>query len=295
MKAAFVGLGTMGAAMAKNILRAGHDLTVHNRTREREAPLAAAGAKRAATPAEAARDAEVVVTCVSDTPDVEAVLLGDGGVVHGARPGTIVADCSTISPAATRRMGAALATAGIRMLDAPVSGGSEGAVRGALSIMVGGDKEDLERAMPVFSAFGRTIIHVGPLGAGQMTKAINQIIICGTYLGLAEGLVLGMKAGLDMDKVLRAVAGGAAGSWVLSNRAGNILADAYPLGFRLRLHRKDLAIALEATREMGVFAPCAALVEQMENALIGRGFGDEDVSAIGRTIREHSGIPGRAE
>ncbi len=290
MKVGFIGMGTMGAAMAVNILKAGHDVTVHNRTREREEPVAAAGARRASSPKEAAQGAEVVVTCVSDTPDVEAVILGPEGVIHGASAGAIVADMSTISPSATRRIGAELAKKGMRMLDAPVSGGSEGAQKGTLSIMVGGDDADVQAAMPVLSAMGKNITHVGPSGAGQVTKAINQIVISGTYLSVAEGLTLGIKAGLDMEKVVQAIAGGAAASWVLTYRSANVIKNDYPLGFRVRLHRKDLGIALEAAKEMGVFLPCAALVEQIENGLMSLGYGDEDLSAIARLIRKHSGL-----
>jgi 3-hydroxyisobutyrate dehydrogenase len=290
MNIAFIGMGTMGAAMAVNLLKAGFAVTVHNRTREREEPVAAAGARRAGSPREAAEGAEIIITCVSDTPDVEAVVLGDEGVIHGAVAGVIVADMSTISPAATRRMAAALGKKGVRMLDAPVSGGSEGARKGALSIMVGGAAADVERAMPVFQAMGKTITHVGPVGSGQMAKAINQVIICGTYLAVAEGMALGLKAGLDMEKVVAALAGGAAGSWGLVNRSGNMIRNDYPLGFRVRLHRKDVIIALEVARELGVYLPVAALVEQIENGLISQGYGDEDVSAMARLIRAHSGL-----
>jgi len=290
MNVAFIGMGTMGAAMALNILKARHPVTVYNRTRERENPVVKAGARSAGSPQEAARDAEIVVVCVSDTPDVEAVVLGADGVIQGAQPGAIVVDMSTISPSATRRMAAQLAEKGIRMLDAPVSGGSEGAQKGTLSIMIGGEAADVEKAMPVFSAMGKNITHVGPAGAGQLTKAINQIIISGTYLSVAEGLALGIKAGLDMPKVVKAMTGGAADSWVLSYRSGNVIKNEYPLGFRVRLHRKDLGIALEAAREMGVFLPCSALVAQIENALVAQGFGDEDVSAMARVIRKSSGL-----
>jgi 3-hydroxyisobutyrate dehydrogenase len=290
MKVAFIGMGTMGAAMALNLLKAGHAVTVHNRTREREAPVAAAGARRAASPREAAAGAEIVVTCVSDTPDLEAVLLGENGVVHGATAGAIVIDMSTVSPSATRRIGAELARRGIRMLDAPVSGGSEGAQKGTLAIMVGGEAADVERAMPVLAAMGKNITHVGPAGAGQLTKAINQIIISGTYLSVAEGLALGIKAGLDMQKVVQAMTGGAADSWVLTHRSANVIQNHYPLGFRVRLHRKDLGIALEAARELGVCMPCAALVAQIENGLMAQGHGDEDVSAMARVIRRTSGL-----
>ncbi len=290
MKVAFIGMGTMGAAMALNILKAGHEVTVHNRTREREEPVAKAGAHRAATPKEAATGAEIVVICVSDTPDVEAVVLGEEGVIHGAAAGAVVVDMSTISPSATRKMSAELGKKGVRMLDAPVSGGSEGAQKGTLSIMIGGEAADVEKAMPVLGAMGKNITHVGPSGAGQVTKAINQILIAGTYLSVAEGLSLGLKAGLDMQKVVQAMTGGAADSWVLSYRSGNVIKNQYPLGFRVRLHRKDLGIALEAAKEMGVFMPCSALVAQIENGLMSQGYGDEDVSAVARVIRKSSGL-----
>ena len=290
MKTAFIGMGTMGVPMALNLLKAGHTVTVHNRTREREIPAAEAGAQRAVSPAEAAREADIVITCVSDTPDVEAVILGEKGVIHGARKGAIVIDMSTISPTVTRRIAARLNEKGIRMLDAPVSGGSEGAQQGSLSIMVGGAAEDLETALPVLEAMGRTITHIGSVGAGQLTKAINQIVVAGTYWSVAEGLAVGLKAGLDMQKVVQAVGGGAAGSWAMLNRSGNMIKNDYPLGFKVTLHRKDLNIALEVARELGVTLPVTAFVEQVETGLITRGHGDEDISTIARGVREPSGI-----
>jgi 3-hydroxyisobutyrate dehydrogenase len=290
MKVAFIGMGTMGVPMALNILNAGHQVTVHNRTRERESPLAEAGAQTAASPRQAAAAAEIVITCVSDTPDVKAVLLGDDGVIHGARAGTIVVDMSTISPIVTREIAGALAQKDIGMLDAPVSGGSEGARKATLSIMVGGDATDLEKVRPVLETMGTTITHIGAVGAGQMTKAINQVVVAGTYWSVAEGLAIGLKAGLDMEKVVQAVGGGAAGSWAMTNRSGNMIANRYPLGFKLQLHRKDLVIALQLARELGVTLPVTALVEQAENGLIGRGHGDEDISVIARSVRETSGI-----
>jgi 3-hydroxyisobutyrate dehydrogenase len=290
MKVSFIGMGTMGAPMARNILKAGFQLTVHNRTRSKEEPLEKAGANRADSPMAAAASAQVVITCLSDTPDVEAVLLGDNGIIFGASPGTIVVDMSTISPGATRAMGAVLAEKGIKMVDAPVSGGSEGAIKGTLSIMTGGEVSDFQTVLPVLSAMGKTIRHIGPLGSGQMTKAINQIIIAGTYWSVAEGMALGIKAGLDMEKVLEALGGGAAASWVLANRSSNMIQNRYPLGFRVKLHRKDLKIALEAAREMGVSMPIGAFIEQMETSLVTQGNGDEDISALARIVRSQSGI-----
>ena len=290
MKIAFIGLGTMGIGMSLNLLNAGHDVTVHNRTRQKEEAVAKEGAKRAETPRQAAEGAEIVVTMVSDTPDVEEVVLGDDGVIHGAPQGAIVIDMSTISPAATRQIAGKLGKKGIKMLDAPVSGGPEGAEQGTLAIMVGGDPADFEKALPILEIMGKTVTHVGPIGAGQITKAINQILISGTYLTVAEGLTLGIKAGLDMEKVIAAISGGAASSWVLHNRGINVVNNTYPLGFRVRLHHKDLKIALDTARELEVTLPATALVAQIENGLIARGYGDDDVSAIGRSIREQSGL-----
>lgn len=290
MNIAFLGLGTMGLPMARNLLAAGFELTVHNRTRSREQSLVSLGATPAVSPQAAAIAADVVITCVSDTPDVEAVLLGEHGVIAGAKPGTIVVDMSTISPGATRQIAQRLAQRQIHMLDAPVSGGSEGAQKAQLSIMVGGAAADLERVLPVLQALGKTITHVGPIGAGQLTKAINQIIVAGTYWSLAEGVALGLKAGLAMDQVIQAIAGGAAGSWAINHRSDNMINNEYPLGFRVRFHQKDLKIALETARELGVPLPVAALVDQAESGLIARGFGDEDVSAIARVLREQAGL-----
>jgi 3-hydroxyisobutyrate dehydrogenase len=290
IKIAFIGMGTMGAPMALNLLKAGYDVTVHNRTRDREIPVATAGAHRADSPQAAAANADVVVTCVSDTPDVEAVLLGEQGVIHRARPGTVVIDMSTISPQATQTMAAALGAKAIAFVDAPVSGGSEGAKQGTLSIMAGGEAEIIAQVQPVLAAMGSTITHIGPIGSGQLTKAINQIIVAGTYWSVAEGLALGLKAGLDMEQVVQAVGGGAAGSWGLTHRSSNMIHNDYPLGFRVRLHQKDLNIALGAARELGVPLPVAAYVEQIETGLISRGYGDEDLSAIARSVREQAGL-----
>jgi 3-hydroxyisobutyrate dehydrogenase len=287
----FIGLGTMGAPMARRLLDAGHRVAVHNRTRAREEALAELGARRADTPADAAAGADLVVTMVADTPDVEGVVFGPDGVSASISADALLVDMSTIAPGATRAFAERLAReSGAGWLDAPVSGGSEGAVRGTLSIMVGGAAADLERARPALSLLGTTITHVGPVGAGQLAKAMNQVIIAGTYAAVAEGLVLGLKAGIDVEAAMAALAGGAAGSWGLVNRGPNIVRDSYPLGFRVRLHRKDLGIALAAARELGVPLPLAALVEQWETGLITRGHGDEDVSAIGRVVREQAGL-----
>ena len=287
---AFLGLGTMGASMAANLARAGFGLTVWNRTPGRADALAASGVRVAATPADAAREAEIVLLCVSDSPDVEQVLFEPDGVADGVRAGSLVIDCSTISPAATRDFGRRLESNGVAMVDAPVSGGSEGARNATLTIFVGGEADAVERARPVLAALGPTITHVGPLGAGQAVKAVNQVILAGTYLGVAEGIVLALKAGLDVPQVVGALGGGAAQSWVLANRSGRMIDNDYPLGFKVALHRKDLAIALELARDVAAVLPVSALAAQLEAGLVGRGHGDEDMSALARTIRELSGL-----
>ena len=280
----------MGAPMAQRLVDAGFDVTVHNRTRERETQVT--GAKRAASP-QAADDQDVVFTMLSDTPDVEEIVSGENGILGSMAAGSILIDMSTISPGATQRMAAQLAARGIDMLDAPVSGGSEGAQRGTLAVMVGGKAEVLERVRGLLTNLARTVTYVGPPGSGQLAKAINQVVIAGTYAAVAEGMTLALAAGLEPDAVVAAISGGAAGSWVLENRSGNMIRGEYPLGFRTRLHRKDLGIALAAARELGVPLHVAALVEQLETGLIARGYGDEDVSNIARAVREGAGIDER--
>jgi 3-hydroxyisobutyrate dehydrogenase len=290
MRVGFVGLGTMGGAMAANAARAGFEVTAWNRTPGRAAELGELGVSMAASPAAVAAASDVVITIVSDTPDVEAVLFGDGGVAEGARPGSLVIDMSTISPSATRAFSDRLAAKGVAMLDAPVSGGSEGAKKGTLSIFVGGAAADLERARPVLESLGTTITHVGPIGAGQAVKAVNQVILAGTYLGVAEGIVLALKAGLDVEQVVGALSGGAAQSWVLANRSGRMLENEYPLGFKVALHRKDLGIALAMARELGASLPVSAMCEEIEAALMGEGHADDDMSAVARSVRASSGL-----
>jgi 3-hydroxyisobutyrate dehydrogenase len=280
----------MGSAMAANLLRAGFPVTVWNRTAGRAAALLAAGASEAGWPRDVAATSDVVVLCVSDTPDVEAVLFGPGGVAEGTHEGMLVIDCSTIDPAATRRFATRLVEHGVAMVDAPVSGGSEGAQKGTLSIMVGGDADDFQRARPILEAMGRSITHMGPTGSGQATKAVNQVILCGTYLGVAEGLVLAMKSGLDVDKVVEALSGGAAQSWVLQNRSSRMIANDYPLGFKIALHLKDVMIAMGMANETGSALPVTALTSQIENGLVAQGHGDDDISAVTRAIRAWSGL-----
>ncbi len=281
----FVGLGTMGSSMAKNLLAAGAALTVWNRTPGRTAELTAAGADEVPSPAEVAARSDVIVICVSDTPDVEAVLFGPDGLAQGLREGSLVVDCSTISPSATREFARRLAGRGVGMVDAPVSGGSEGARLGTLTVFVGGSDVDVARAMPVLQAVGKTITHMGESGSGQAAKAVNQVMISGMYLGVAEGLVLGMKAGLDPARLVGALSGGAAQSWVLANRSGNMIEDRYPLGFRVSLHRKDLGIALELAESLGIDLPVAGLTARLEDELVAEGHAGEDMSVLAKAIR----------
>ena len=286
----FCGMGTMGAAMAANLCRAGFEVRVWNRTPGRsELPLSL-GAIESPDPGTLAAESDVIVVCVSDTPDVADVLFGDGGVAAGAASGSLVIDCSTIAPGATREFAERLGKQGIGLVDAPVSGGSEGAQKGTLTIMVGGIEGDVERARPVLAAMGSSITHMGPIGAGQATKAVNQVILAGTYLAVAEGLVLAIKAGLDPDTVVSALSGGAARSWVLENRSSRMIANEYPLGFRIALHLKDVRIALDLAREVGAALPVTALASQIEAGLVARGHGGDDIAALARGIREWSGV-----
>jgi 3-hydroxyisobutyrate dehydrogenase len=291
-RVAFLGLGTMGAAMAANLARAGFAVTAWNRTPGRALDLDGLGVGRAATPADAVRGADIAVICVSDTADVASVLFDENGVVAGAASGLLVIDCSTIAPSGSWEFAARLGERGIRLVDAPVSGGSEGAKNATLTIFVGGDAGDVERARPVLEAMGKTITHVGPIGAGQAVKAVNQVILAGTYLGVAEGMVLAMKAGLDVNQVVGALGGGAAQSWVLANRSGRMIDNDYPLGFKVALHRKDLAIALDLAARVGAVLPVSALAAQIETGLIASGHADDDMSAVARAIRGLSALDG---
>ncbi len=292
MRIAVVGLGTMGAPMATNLIKAGCEVTVCNRTRSREEPLAKLGAARADSPAAAAAEADIVLSCVSDTPDVEQVLLASGsGAIHGMQEGGLVIDCSSIAPAATRRLAEQFRARGIGYVDAPVSGGSEGAVKGTLAIMCGGAEEDFERAEPVLQIIGARVTRIGPVGCGQIAKLANQVAITGTFMALAEALTLAYRAGANPERVVEAIGGGVAASWILNNRSDRMLNDDYPLGFRTRLHRKDLGIALDTAREFRVPLPIASLVATIEDALIAQGYGDEDMSNLARFVREGAGVP----
>lgn len=286
----FIGLGIMGRGMAANILAAGFSLTIWNRTPERMDALIGAGATAAASPAALAAVSDIIIICVSDTPDVERVILDDTGVLQGARAGSLVIDMSTISPAATQKLAAALAERGVDMLDAPVSGGSEGAARGTLSIMVGGNAAALKRAMPVLQTMGQRITHVGPHGAGQTVKLVNQVMVVGNCLAMAEGLLLAQAGGVDLQKALEAVSGGAAGSWMLSNRGPQILARDWRPGFTVSLQQKDLRLVLETADQQGVPLPGTALIFQLYRTLEAKGLGGDGNHALVKALEALAGF-----
>lgn len=285
-----IGLGIMGRGMARNLLAAGFDLCVWNRTAARMKPLADAGARTATSPADLARQSDVVLVCVSDTPDVESVVLGPDGVAAGAATGTLVVDLSTISPDATRRIAAELAGRGLFFLDAPVSGGSEGAEKGTLSIMVGGDAAQVARARPVFDAIGRTVTHVGGVGAGQTVKLVNQILVVGNMMAVGEALLFAQAGGLDLEATLEAVKNGAAGSWMLANRGPQVAARDWRPGFTIDLQQKDLRLVLDAADRMGVPLPGTSLVFQLYRTLQARGLGAEGNHALVKALEHLAGV-----
>jgi 3-hydroxyisobutyrate dehydrogenase len=288
----FVGLGIMGRGMARNILKAGFDLRVWNRTPSRMEALQAEGAAVARNPADLAAQCDVIVVCVSDTPDVEAVILGDepAGILHGVQPGTLIIDMSTISPHTTRALAQRLAERGAHLLDAPVSGGSEGAERGTLSIMVGGQADQVERAMPILQAMGKTITHVGGQGDGQMVKLMNQILVVGHALAMSEALLFAQAGGLDLHKALQAVMPGAAGSWMLANRGPQILARDWRPGFTIDLQQKDVRLVLAAADQLGVPALASSLVFNLYRTLQAEGLGAEGNHALIKALERLSGI-----
>lgn len=286
----FIGLGIMGRGMAKNILQAGFPLRVWNRTASRMDALLEAGAERGESPADVAANSDIVVTCVSDTPDVEAVVLGENGIIQGARSGALVIDCSTISPQTAKRIAGVLGDAGVHMLDAPVSGGSEGAAKGTLSIMVGGEADQFERAMPVFQAMGKTITHVGPNGAGQTVKLVNQVLVVGNALAMCEALMFAHAGGLDLQKMYDAVSQGAAGSWMFTNRAPQIIQRDWTPGFTIALQQKDVRLCLETADELGVPLLGTSLVFNLYRTLEAMGLQEEGNHALIKALEHLAGF-----
>jgi len=286
----FIGLGVMGKAMAHNILKAGFELTVHNRSRPKVDELVAAGARAGGSAAGVAREADVVFLCLPDTPDVEAVLFGEDGVVEGAGPGTVVVDCSTISATAAAAFAKRLEERRIHLVDSPVSGGPQGAVAGTLACMIGGEADAVERAMPAMKAIGQKFVHLGPPGSGQLVKACNQLVVSVTMMGVSEAVALCKKLGIDPQKMREALLGGAARSFVLENHGKRLLDETLAPGFRSELMLKDLRLATEAGRDAGTFMPATALVANMLAALCAGGRGEMDSAALGLLFQELSGL-----
>jgi 2-hydroxy-3-oxopropionate reductase len=286
---AVIGLGIMGLPMAVNLAKAGHQVTGYNRSEEKTAKLVSEGGKGAGSVAEAVKDADVIITMVPDSPDVEAVVTGEDGVFANAKKGALWIDASSIRPDVAARLAEQAREAGIRPLDAPVSGGEQGAIDAVLSIMVGGAPEDFEAALPVLNAVGKTIVHVGPSGSGQTVKAANQLIVAVNIQALSEAIVFLEAYGVDTEAALKVLGGGLAGSKVLDQKGQKMLSRNFDPGFRLALHNKDLGIVTSAAREAGVVVPLGAAVAQLVSALVARGDGGLDHSGLFKLTNELSG------
>lgn len=290
LKIGYIGLGLMGKPMARNILKAGFEVVVHNRSQQSVQELVVEGAIAAHSPAEVAKQVDVVFTNLPDSPDVEQVALGEDGIIEGAHEDLIYIDNSTIKPLTARLVGKQLADAGITMLDAPVSGGDVGAIQGTLSIMVGGPEGALKKVMPVLEAIGKTITHVGNLGDGQIAKAANQIMVAAQMVALGELLILAQKSGADPRKVVRAIKGGAASCWTLDNKPQRLFAGNRQPGFKAYMQAKDLGIVMDTAREYGVSLPTTAVNTQLFNAMLEMGMRELDNSAILGVIERLSGV-----
>ena len=290
MRIGYIGLGIMGKSMARNIMKAGYEVVVHNRSRQSVRELVGEGAIEAHTPAEVARDVDVVFTNLPDSPDVELVALGEDGIIEGAHPGLIFIDNSTIKPATARMIGERLGEKGVMMLDAPVSGGDIGAKEGTLTIMVGGSEAAFTKAKPVLEAIGKTITHVGGLGDGQIAKAANQIMVAAQMVAMGELLILAQKAGADPEKVVQAIRGGAAGCWTLDNKPQRLFAGNRQPGFKAYMQAKDLGIVMDTAREYGVALPSSAVNTQLFYAMLEMGMRELDNSAVIGVIEQLAGV-----
>ena len=277
-----VGLGAIGLPMAVNLRRAGFDLKVHTRSRTAEQHPDLNGSQACSSAEEVSRDVDVLILCVSDDAAVDSVLFGRQGAATSLPRGSVVLDCSTIAPSTAVTSAERLLRQGVNYIDAPVTGGTEGARAGTLTVLAGGDAEALERVRPLLAVIGGTVHHFGAVGRGQQVKAVNQVLVAGSYAAVAEAMALGARLDLPMQDVVVALSSGAAGSWALSHRAEGMLAGHYPLGFRLTLHHKDLSIALKEADSVQLRLPISSLVQQQEAELIAGGHGDEDVSALHR-------------
>ncbi len=278
----FIGMGTMGKPMARNLIGAGFSLTVYNRTPSKTAELEKLGAKVAASPKEIAMYSDVVVSCVTDSAAVEEIALGPNGIIEGAHEGLVYIDCSTISPTDTKRIAGALAKKGVKMLDAPVSGGEKGAVEGTLAIMIGGEKQVFEECMDIFQGMGKNIVYIGETGTGQICKACNQMIAASTLAGISEAFVLGTKAGIDPDLMLSVLSKGVNRSWYMENVTPEIIKRNFKAGFRLAHHYKDLGIALSAGKAIGTPLLITSLIHEMMGNLVANGLGPDDNRSLVR-------------
>jgi 2-hydroxy-3-oxopropionate reductase len=292
-KVGFVGLGIMGTSMARSLIEDGHELVIHNRTRAKAEKLAKLGAEVATSPREVAGRSDVIITMLPGPPEVEEVLAGENGLLEGVREGSLIVDMSTSSPLLAQELSRTANTRGVGMLDAPVSGGDIGAIEGTLSIMVGGEKEDFERARPLFEAMGKTIVHVGAAGAGQTVKACNQIVVALVMEAVSEALVLGSKAGVKPEKVIEVLSGSLAANKVMEVKGEKFLSHDFAAGGKVEYHRKDLGIVLAAGREYGVALPVTALVDQLFGTLVAQRKGGWDHSALITLIEEWSGAGAR--
>ncbi len=286
----FIGLGIMGRGMARNLLKAGFTVRVWNRTAARMTELAPDGAIATQSPSDLASQSDLIIICVSDTPDVEAVLFGEQGVINGVNDGALVIDMSTISPQATREFACKLAAKNAKMLDAPVSGGSEGAAKGTLTIMVGGDDDAVARARPALEAMGKKITHMGPNGAGQMTKLVNQCLVVGHALAMSEALLLAQAGKLDLQKTIEALGAGAAGSWMWSNRGPQIIKRDWKPGFTIDLQQKDVRLVLQAADQLGVPTMMTGLIFQLYRSLQAEGLGSEGNHALVKALEKIAGF-----
>jgi 2-hydroxy-3-oxopropionate reductase len=286
----FIGLGIMGKPMAQNLMKAGHPLVVYNRTASKAQELVSAGARQADSPREVANHAEVIITMVADSPEVEQIILGPHGVVEGVKTGSVIIDMSSISPVVTKKIAAELAEKGVAMLDAPVSGGEIGATQGTLSIMVGGDEAVFEEVKPILEKMGKSVVRVGEIGAGGFTKLSNQIIVAAALQAIAEAMVLAQKAGVDIQRVYEAIKGGMAGGRTLDMKIPLLVQHRFEPGFKMDLHIKDLKNALLAGKSLGAPLPATALIHELFTACSAQGKGQKDHSVVYTLLEQLAGL-----
>ena len=294
-KIGFIGLGIMGLPMASNLIKDGFNLVVYNRTLSKCSQLEEKGAVVVQTPADVAKNAKMIITMVTDSPDVEDILLGEKGIMSTIKEGSIVIDMSTISPKITKELNAKLNSKGCYIVDAPVSGGSWGAIEGTLSIMIGGEKSAYQQCIPLFESMGKNIIYTGESGMGQTTKLVNQILVAGTMNAVAEALVFAAKSGADLEKTIDAVGGGAAASWQLNNLAPRIIKGDFDPGFMIKLQQKDLRLVIETAQSMNVPIPGTSLASQMFASLLSKGLGDEGTQALVKAYETLAGVEARTK